>query len=569
MQTLGYSGERTGAAQQASLLERAGWLEKVPLTLLCGGLLGFSCAGYGVWWLGWIGLAPLIVLIFGSRSRTEATVNGLLFGIAYHMVALHWLFELHPMDWLGIKGALSVAVSGQIWFWEAFHQALLTALFALFVYCLPMRGGILPHWRRPRFPLLISVPLIWIFLQWVVAPSPWFLGVPIDQLAYSQAAMPEMVQVARFGGAQSVDFLLVLFNCAVAALLIDLTNIARPVVNRADVLSDRLGAIFDIVLVAAVASGLNSMGQSEVRADAAMPEYWAPPKNIQQVMDAKDPAKRQKLGLPDPANYAPAVPVAIVQAKIPIEQSLHATGTAIASKYLPLLHEIAAPLVFLPAAVLGGETRGAEPLLSELPRIASSQKKDIVLGMRDVHADWHADEVTVIAQDGHRERPYIKYRLVPFAEYTPLGPLSAVVPSALQAKLSGGKQPARPNQLFIPKSAFGAIGASFATELVYPDLIVSEVNRGASLLVNVSDLSAFHGGMLSQELIAAAVLRAVENGRYIVMASNGGISAVIDPHGVVSAASLRTRSGVIFDRVQFFHRKTPFTRMCLWTPLYH
>jgi apolipoprotein N-acyltransferase len=139
----------------------------------------------------------------------------------------------------------------------------------------------------------------------------------------------------------------------------------------------------------------------------------------------------------------------------------------------------------------------------------------------------------------------------------------------LQAKLSGGKPHARPNQLLIPRTAFGSLGASFAAELVYPDLIVSEVNRGASLLVNVSDLSAFHGSMLSQELIAAATLRAVENGRYIVMASNGGISAVIDPHGVVSATSMRTRSGVIFDRVQFFHRKTPFTRMCLWTPLYH
>jgi apolipoprotein N-acyltransferase len=569
MQTIGYSSERTGAAQRESLLERAGWLEKVPLTLICGGLLGLSCAGYGVWWLGWVGLAPLIILIYGSRTRTEATVNGLLFGIAYHMVALRWLFELHPLDWLNIQGALSVAVAGQMWFWESFHQALLTAVFALFVYSLPMRAGILPHWHRPRFPLLISIPLIWIFLQWVVAPSPWFLGVPIDQLAYSQARVPEMVQVARFGGAQSVDFLLVLFNCAIAALIIDFTNIARPVVNRADVLSDRLGAIFDIILVAAIAYGLNSMGQSEVRADAAMPEYWPAPKDAQQVLDAKDPVKRQKLGLPDPANYAPAIPIAIVQANVPIDQSLRATGTAIAAKYSPLLQNIAAPIVFLPAAVLGGDNRGAEPLLAQLPHIASTEKKDIVLGMRDIHSDWRADEVTVIAQDGHRERPYVKYRLIPFAEYTPLGPLSAVVPSGLQAKLSGGKPHARPNQLLIPKTAFGSLGASFAAELVYPDLIVSEVNRGASLLVNVSDLSAFHGSMLSQELIAAAVLRAVENGRYIVMASNGGISAVIDPHGIVSASSLKGRSGVIFDRVQFFHRKTPFTRMCLWTPLYH
>jgi apolipoprotein N-acyltransferase len=569
MQTLGYSSERTGSAPAASLLERAGWLEKLPLTLICGALLGFSSAGYGVWWLGWVGLAPLMILIFGSRSRTEATVAGLLFGLAYHLVALHWLFELHPMDWLGIKGALSVAVAVQIWFWESFHQSLLTGAFALFVYSLPMRAGILPHWHRPRFPFLLSVPLIWIFLQWVVAPSPWFMGVPLDQLAYSQARVPEMVQIARFGGAQAVDFLLVLFNCALAALVIDLTFIARPLTSRADVMSDRLGAIFDFILVAAIAYGLNSWGLTEVRSDAAMPQYWPIPKNAQQVADSKNPVKRSKSGLPDPSNYAPAIPIAIVAANIPIEQNLHGSGTLIAQRYSPYVHELGASIVFLPAGVLGGETRGLEPLRSELPKIATSELKDIVLGVRESRSDSVADLVKVITQNGHLEPSYMKYRLVPFAEYTPLGPLAAIVPQGLQQKLLGSKPHARANELPVPKTAFGSVGASFATELVYPDLIVSEVNRGASLLANISDLSAFHGSMLSQELIAAAVLRAVENGRYIVIASNGGISAVVDPHGVVSSSSLREKSGVIFDRVQFFHRKTPFTRMCLWTPLYH
>lgn len=569
MQTLGYSAERTGAAPAVSLLERAGWFEKIPLTLICGALLGFSSAGYGVWWLGWVGVAPLIILIYGARTRTEAAVTGLLFGIAYHLVALHWLFELHPMDWLGVKGALSMALAMQVWFWESFHQALLTAAFALFVYSLPMRAGILPHWHRPRFPFLLSVPLMWIFLQWVVAPSPWFLGVPIDQLAYSQARVPEMVQIARFGGAQAVDFLLILFNCTLAALIIDLTGIARPLTSRADVLSDRLGAIFDFVLVFAIAFGLNSWGLSEVRSDAAMPEYWPQPRDAQQVADSKDPAKRGKSGLPDPTHYAPAIPIAIVQANIPTDENLHASGTAIAERYTKFIHGLGASIIFLPAGVLGGETRGAEPLRAELPKTATTELKDIVVGMRESTSDTFANLATVISQDGHRERPYMKYRLVPFAEYTPLGPLAAIAPKALQEKISGGKPHARANELPIPKTAFGSLGACFGAELVYPDLIVSEVNRGASLLANLSDLSAFHGSMLSQELIAAAVLRAVENGRYIVIASNGGVSAVVDPHGVVSSSALRTKSGVIFDRVQFFHRKTPFTRMCLWTPLYH
>jgi hypothetical protein len=91
---------------------------------------------------------------------------------------------------MGVPDSFSLIVAAQFWIWESFHQAVLTGLFALFVFSLPMRSGILPHWNRPRFPLLLSVPLIWVFLQWVVAPSPIFLGVPIDQLAYSQARVP-------------------------------------------------------------------------------------------------------------------------------------------------------------------------------------------------------------------------------------------------------------------------------------------------------------------------------------------------------------------------------------------
>lgn len=566
MQTLGHFSERTGSTRAQSLLERAGWLEKLPLTIICGVLLGFSSAGYGIWWLAWVGPAALILLIYGARSKTEAMLTGLLFGLAYHMVALRWLFDLHPLDWFGLKGTISILVAGQIWFVESLHQSLLTAAFALFVFSLPMRAGILPHWERPRFPFLLSVPLIWVFLQWVIAPMPWFFGMPIDQIAYSQARVPEMIQIARFGGAQAVDFVILLFNTTLCALVIELTNISRKMPSRADVLSDRLGAFFDFAVVGAFVFALASWGQGELRRDAAMPEYWQWPRELKQL--PVDPKTGKPIALPNSNNYAPAVPVAIVQPNLPIEQFGNASGATVAEHYLALCKGLGAGVIVLPAGVIGTEGRGLEPLRSELPKIAATEIKDIVLGTRQIEGDGYADTVRVFRPDGKLQPPYIKYRLVPFVEYTPLGPLGAIVPDAVQQKLRGGKAHVQSTQLPVPQTAFGKIGASIAAEVIYPDLIVAEVNRGASLLVNVSDLSYFHGALLSSELIAAATLRAVENGRYFVMASNTGVSAVIDPHGVVSSASIPKRSGVLFDRVQFLHKRTPFTRMCFWTPLY-
>lgn len=564
MQTLGYSGERTGAAPAPSLLERAGWLEKVPLTLMCGALLGFSTAAYGVWWLAWFGVAPLILLIFGSRSKTDAALTGLLFGIAYHMVGLRWLFDLHPLDWFGINGFLSIVVATQVWFIESLHQALLTAAFALFVFALPMRAGILPHYGRPRFPFLLSVPIIWVFLQWVVAPSPLFLGVPIDQLAYSQARVPQLIQIAKYAGAQSVDFLLLLWNCTLAMFLIEFTNIARKLPSRADVLSDKLGAVFDFILIGSLVLALSSWGEGELRRDAAMPEYWST------VEDKADAAKKTAPNVRSEArlSYCPAIPIAVVQSNLTTAQIRNGTGALVAEHFSTLCKQLGAPIVVLPARVIGGDNRGSEPLLAELPAIARTEMKDVIVGARRVSRDGTADTVHIYRSNSANEPDYLKYRLVPFAEYTPLGPLGALMPAGVREKLQGSRQPIRPFELPTPKTAFGKIGASIAPEMIYPDLIVSEVNRGASLLVNVSDLSYFHSPMLGNELIAAAALRAVENGRYFVIAGNAGGAAVVDPHGVVTSVGAFGKPGVLFDRVQFLHKKTPFTRLCLWTPLY-
>jgi apolipoprotein N-acyltransferase len=98
-------------------------------------------------------------------------------------------------------------------------------------------------------------------------------------------------------------------------------------------------------------------------------------------------------------------------------------------------------------------------------------------------------------------------------------------------------------------------------ELIYPKLIADEVRNGASLLVNVSNLAWFHNASINRQLLAAAVLRSVENERYLVLAANTGISAVIDPTGMINSMSLPGRRGVLLNTIQFLYSKTPFSKM--------
>jgi apolipoprotein N-acyltransferase len=110
-------------------------------------------------------------------------------------------------------------------------------------------------------------------------------------------------------------------------------------------------------------------------------------------------------------------------------------------------------------------------------------------------------------------------------------------------------------------SMFGKIGVSISNDLIFPNLIAAEVRRGAHLLVNLTNLNRFHSSSLNKQFVAVATLRAVENGRFMVMATNTGISAVIDPAGVVTTMAYPGRRGVIMDTVQFLYNKTPYTKM--------
>src|SRR5207253_8680841 len=133
----------------------------------------------------------------------------------------------------------------------------------------------------------------------------------------------------------------------------------------------------------------------------------------------------------------------------------------------------------------------------------------------------------------------IKRRLVPFGEYLPVGILESLLPEPVKRLLSGNSQgfvPAR--SLRVLSCVWGRIGSSICSEVMYPQLVADEVRHGASLLVNISNLAWFHNSSLNEQILSAAIMRAVENGRFMVLATNSGISAIIDPSGLVTSKSL-------------------------------
>lgn len=537
MQISGPEGNETSQGARISLIELIPLIDKLPFALGSGCLFGLCAPGFELWWLAWFGLVPLLVLIAGCRGKHEALFIGLVFGVGYNLVSLAWYLGLYPLRWMGIDDWLGFQCAVLVWIVESFHEAILFAAFAILVYALPMRQGLIACHRRPFFPYLLSVPLIWVFFQWVVGTSESFLGVPVNQLAYSQYQRLEVIQMAKLAGSPLIDFLLVLSNTALAALVIQLSGWAPKLPDRVDWLSANGGALFDVAVVALLAGLAFCWGKVETQKIAAFTAL--PPKS-------------------QATCFHPPTPLAVIQGNVTIEDE-HLSSinpSEISARYALLAHDLGVALLVLPEGVVNLSQTSPGLLLSQLQKIATHEKKEVLTGCLVPIVGGLANAVQLIGPQSQAEALYLKRTRIPLGDFI----VTAATPRLfdLGRLLSGNKYP---SSVHLLSSVWGRIGASIAMEVVYPSLIAQQVRRGASLLVNVSNLGWFHGSAVSRQILASCVMRAVENERYVVLSTNTGVSAVIDPSGFVTNLSQSERKGVLVGTVQFLYKKTPFTKM--------
>jgi apolipoprotein N-acyltransferase len=90
------------------------------------------------------------------------------------------------------------------------------------------------------------------------------------------------------------------------------------------------------------------------------------------------------------------------------------------------------------------------------------------------------------------------------------------------------------------------------------------VGRGADLLLTVSNDTWFGNSLGPPQHLQMAAMRARELGRYMVRATNNGISALIDPQGRVIAQTAQFQAETLQGNVLAFEGTTPFARWGSW-----
>ena len=145
---------------------------------------------------------------------------------------------------------------------------------------------------------------------------------------------------------------------------------------------------------------------------------------------------------------------------------------------------------------------------------------------------------------------YNKMKLVPFGEYVPFPfkVFSKMFPYLEGWDFSFGKEIKTLNYRNFK------IAPLVCFEATFPNL-VSKFSENANLLVNLSNDAWFGKTSAPFQHFEMSRIRAVENGKYLVRATNTGISAIISPDGKAKLSKLFERQ-ILIGEVALINKKT-------------
>jgi apolipoprotein N-acyltransferase len=460
----------------------------------------FACFPLLAWHLlVWIACAPLLVALAGEPRPRRALLLGYLAGAIYLAGSCYWfvsVMELHG----GLSPLLAYGV-----------LTLFVLVFAVF-----FGGyGLVLAWAAGGSPkrVLPLSPFLWVAME--IARTYLLTGVPWDLLGYAVQASG-LRQVASVTAVYGLSFL----AAATSAMLAWIWLEPRRMAPRLAL------AGWCVLLLAAnilleprpLAAGSRTafLVQPNISMDEAVVAQWAP---------WRDPTRLNNL-------------VALSIASVRREGNSTSTP-------LVIWPENPAPFYF-----------ERDPIFrAAVERMAREAQAYVVVGSvnyADAQSTKPKNSAMVLDPEGRVVLAYDKIHLVPFGEYVPTWAFPTLVGKITYE--SGN---------FVPGTSYraaptrdGGLGLFICYEAIFPQLVRRMVPEGPGVLVNISNDAWFGDTAAAFQHLEMARLRAIENRRYVLRATNDGITTVIDPYGRILTRLPRHEQAVLFGRFDYLSDRT-------------
>jgi apolipoprotein N-acyltransferase len=463
------------------------------------GLLGIQPAESFYWGnavLGLVCLVPAFIAVALSPSFGFASLLGVVFGGVSTALSNFWLMFFQGYS-VWTYGGVIVGYAG------------LNAL--LFPF---LRG--FSRINRTYRPFLLAAA--WAVYEYF--KSVGFLGYPWGLIAYPVGEVLPLVQFVDITGVWGLSFLMALINSLLAELAL---SGWKPRFVRQ--------MTFGVVLVAC------ALVYGTIRLATPIPSEGTA--SLLLVQQNKDPWEEGK-GQDDSILINSALTRAgVLSTSRPpdlavwSESSVSTIGVFLDGQYYPKNNQLVPAVQSAGVPVLFGG-----------------------VGIVDMKRQMYWNAAVLASADGAVQDIYGKIHRVPFAENIPFYEVPWVrrfFRSVIGIELPWAD--ANRYTIFsVPLSSGGNLrfGVPICFEDAFSDLCRTFINRGADLLINITNDSWSKTWSAEIQHFTVARFRAIENRRVLVRSTNGGVSAVVGPWGEIR------------DRLPLFER----TRMSVDVPLY-
>ncbi|MBI5045579.1 MAG: apolipoprotein N-acyltransferase [Candidatus Niyogibacteria bacterium] len=506
------------------------WVKKIAIVPVFSALALLVSFNYPVfWWLGFLAIAPFIGWIYQAENAKKVFIGGLVFGLIFMGGVISWFWNAYPLNWVGINSA-SAAIALIFFIWS-----LSSAVFAVFI---ALWAAVFWKYKRNTVADLFIAPFLWVIFEYArsfafsifwagpgaLYGAHWSMGF----LGYILTANTALLQLAGFGGIYFLSFVVILSNI----LIYGVWRLGRN--GFFSLLKNKIIFVFAILFIAAILSGLNYLSVKSASPRERMVAALVTtnvPATFGVSFEGRGAKLEQLYGLLDKER-----------------NGLQNTDLLVFPEHSGFIGALGSPSLLFLKMFLGEDEK---LVIDSLPAKSTNQEG---VYSRMVYLNTEKPNEAV-------NNYYDKLFLMPHGEYLPW--LTEIAARAVG--YSKWAQDFTRNRGFSGGSGISSlgefrgikVGALFCSETISPLLYRELTSKGAEVLVSVSSYAVFHGSPLHfRQILAMAKVRAVENNRYYLQASNFAPSYMLDNHGRLLKSSVRGQDAIIYGEVGVITKKS-------------
>jgi apolipoprotein N-acyltransferase len=468
----------------------------------------------------WLVLLPLLwALLSESRAGHPLTLKqgavlGYVCGFVWYLGNCYWIYQT-----MYLYGGLAEPVAAGILILFCLYLGLYHALFAALIVVCRARFG--------RRIALFFVPFAWVAVELARAR---ITGLPWDLLGVAQVDNPWLTRLAPFAGTYALSFVIAAVNALwLVRVRIRERRFTRPLLTGIGV------AV--IVLCVIVLRAVPVHKASSVTARATLVQEnlevgaadTGPQQSAQQLLNSFS-----SMSLNPPQSRCNGIP------ELPSTRCI-VSGPRMLSRDDSARTFVATSLIVWPESPAPFEERDPvfRAALSALAREAHAPVIVGNVGIDRTDANSRSynlfNSASFVTPQGDFVGRYDKIHLVPFGEYVPFKTFFFFAKNLLNevGTFDAGTR----------RTVFTTGGHTYGTFICYESIFANEVRQyvrqGAEVLVNISNDGWYGDTGAPWQHLNMVRMRAIENHRWILRATNTGVTAAIDPYGRVAAAAPR------------------------------